>query len=317
MGFEYFSENVGQNAKTIIVTSVTMLIVVIATAVIVFFYSLRSPDQVLVPNVIGKPLEAAMLEMQAKELYPKIQLRYSEDDISAGTILEQKPTAGAIVKAGRRIDLLISRGKPKEAAADYHGKNFDAVAKMLRDNRQQVSPVLYENSTAAEGTIIAQHVRYMGRGLEEPIFDFVVSKAKEPPPTIPEFNDITNLDDVYKVIAESSITFDFLQEEKHPNTIVAKPHTSAVLSRVSVDLALPIKNEEGSVYGLFSTKLPEYPYPIQLSVSVIQPDGSQNSLASFKHRGGAFSIPYCVRGGSTIILSVKNREIGRHFVEQI
>lgn len=47
--------------------------------------------------------------MQVKELYPKIQLRYSDVPGDKGMILEQNPVAGTIVKASRRIDLVVSR----------------------------------------------------------------------------------------------------------------------------------------------------------------------------------------------------------------
>ena len=37
----------------------------------IFFMNVKGPEKVLVPNVIGKNLEDALLEMQVKELYPK------------------------------------------------------------------------------------------------------------------------------------------------------------------------------------------------------------------------------------------------------
>lgn len=52
--------------------------------------------------------------MQVKELYPKIQLRYSDVPGDKGMILEQNPVAGTIVKASRRIDLVVSRGPSYE-----------------------------------------------------------------------------------------------------------------------------------------------------------------------------------------------------------
>jgi len=101
--------SLNQNKKAFFLVVVLALIFMFALCWIVFFITVRGPEQVMVPNVEGKELTTALLELQAKELYPKIQLKYTDNPDDAGKILNQNPESGAIVKAGRRINLTVSR----------------------------------------------------------------------------------------------------------------------------------------------------------------------------------------------------------------
>ena len=108
------NKKIEDNASVIILTSIIMLIVVVLVSVVVFFAYLKTEDQVLVPSVEGSTLEDALVELQAKELYPRLQLRFSDDPSERGRVLSQSPTAGTVAKAGRRITLVVSRGTVTE-----------------------------------------------------------------------------------------------------------------------------------------------------------------------------------------------------------
>lgn len=87
--------------RTLFFLCLTAILLMMAIMAIVFFVAVKGSEEVL-------------LEMQVKELYPKIQLRYSDVPGDKGMILEQNPVAGTIVKASRRIDLVVSRGPSYE-----------------------------------------------------------------------------------------------------------------------------------------------------------------------------------------------------------
>ncbi|MDR0387211.1 MAG: PASTA domain-containing protein, partial [Treponema sp.] len=101
-------------------------------AVAVFFIALRGAEETMTPDVRGKDLTAALLELQVKELYPRIQLRYSQSNREKGIILEQDPLPGTIVKAGRRIRLVVSQGAVINTVENYKGRNIDEVKMDLR-----------------------------------------------------------------------------------------------------------------------------------------------------------------------------------------
>ena len=61
-------EKVQSNIWMLIITCVSAFLIMFLVAILVFFKNVEGPEKVLVPNVVGKQLEDALLEMQAKEL---------------------------------------------------------------------------------------------------------------------------------------------------------------------------------------------------------------------------------------------------------
>ena len=116
-------ENLQANGRTLFVTIILAVVVMLLTCLAVFFATVKGPEKVLVPEVEGKELTQALLEMQVKELYPKIQLRYDEQ--LSGTIISQSPSSGAIVKAGTRVNLTVSRGAIVSEVGNYIGQKYD------------------------------------------------------------------------------------------------------------------------------------------------------------------------------------------------
>ncbi|MDR1373622.1 MAG: PASTA domain-containing protein [Treponema sp.] len=104
-----------------------ILIFVGIVAVSVFFIALRGGEETMVPEVRGKDLTAALMDLQIKELYPRIDLRYSQTSADKGLILEQNPLPGTIVKAGRRIRLVVSQGVMINRVENYLGRSIDEV----------------------------------------------------------------------------------------------------------------------------------------------------------------------------------------------
>ena len=82
-------EKLQSNIPVLIITCVTAFVVMLFVACVVFFNNVKGAEKVLVPNVVGKSLEDALLEMQVKELYPKINLRYSDTPGDEGSFLNR------------------------------------------------------------------------------------------------------------------------------------------------------------------------------------------------------------------------------------
>ena len=125
-----FKDQVSQiqnGGKSLVITVIVAFIIMILAFLAVFFLTVQGAEKVMVPNVVGKNLTNALLDLQSKELYGKIQLRYSDLPGDQGTILEQSPDAGAIVKAYRRVTLTVSRGVAIDELADYTGENIDDI----------------------------------------------------------------------------------------------------------------------------------------------------------------------------------------------
>ena len=59
--------SINGNGKTIVITSLIMMVVFIVVSTLVFFISLKSEEQVMVPNVTGTPKSSCGIRKKRKE----------------------------------------------------------------------------------------------------------------------------------------------------------------------------------------------------------------------------------------------------------
>ena len=308
-------------------TAVFSVCVMGAVACGVFFATVRGEEQVMVPDVMGKDLASALLEMQEKELYPRLQLRFTEDD-DAGIILSQSPEAGAIVKAGRRISLVVSRGAIVDHVENYVGEMYDDVKLRLQSMFSGATKplvVLSEPSYKADktpaGTIIAQNPAE-GTPISSPInVKLIVSSGSNYETTrVPNLVGLS-IEKILVQLSVSKVIFDFnshiVREGEKPLTATYQQEMKEQFVRnythIAVDIAILATSEDKSA-GIFSAKLSNYPYPVAMTLES-EKDGQKNTLLAFTHTGGNVTIPYNVDHDTSLILSVAGKVVARQYVD--
>ncbi len=312
------------NSKVILRTTLAVVLIMCAAFAIAFFMTIQEAEKVMVPEVEGKDLSEALLEMQAKELYPRIQLRYSDRQDERGRILEQDPKAGAIVKAGKRVSLVVSRGVIIEQVENFIGQNIDDVRINLQTLFTSGSvpllsvrePVLYRFSPEPAGTILEQDPE-PETAITEPIqVSFVVSRgAENNQVTVPAITG-RSIVEIISLMEQTDLIFNFTarnpQQGETAGTVVSQLPAGDTrvpeFSVIDAVVAMPAVPPSGYVYGIFREELPEYPYPFQITLDVILPSGERREYVSVRHPGGIFSVPYLLPEGSMISLNVLNRE---------
>ena len=315
-------DDISGNGKTIVITSLVMLIVFIAVSTLVFFISLKSAEQVMVPNVVGKDLPEALLDLQARELYPRIQLRYSQKADEKGLILEQDPSPGAIVKGGKRIELIVSQGTVIDTVQNYIGENIEDVQNRIRElftsgSRQYIrikQPYLTKYSAEPAGTILEQEPAAGTPISNNMELTFVVSKGTQAETTqVPDMAG-ADLKKIYQVMQRAAVTFAFTAGSTTGTDITVQQQSAAaqsgvpVFSPVTLTVSLP-ESADGMVSGILKTTLAEFPYPFTVSLYAAYPNGDKDLLTSFRHPGGAYSVPYTVPEGTKLSLEVLNKEV--------
>ncbi len=322
-----------ENARVILVTALVVLVVVGAAFALAFFTVIESAEKVMVPEAEGKELAEALIEMQARELYPQVQLRYSERPEERGLVLEQDPKAGAIVKAGKRVSLVVSRGVIIDRVEDFIGRNINDVRVDLQALFTAGSvpllsikePVLYRASAEPAGTILEQDP-----APDTPIGDpvqvsLVVSRGPESDEAVVPNVIGMSIAEIIRLMEQSELAFSFTarlaQVGETAGTVVSQQPAGNTRVQsfgvVEAVIAVPAVAPRGYVYGIFSEELPEYPYPFQITLEVISPLGERSEYASFRHPGGHLSVPYLLPEGSMIALSVLNREALSRQVEAV
>lgn len=333
MGFNFdaIESYVSGHVKLFISLIIGVLVLAGLVAVAVFFVAVRGGEQTMIPDVQGKELTEALMELQVKELYPRIQLRYSQSALDKGTILEQEPLPGTIVKAGRRIRLVVSQGVIVDTLGDYIGRNIDDVRMELQTiaaaaGRQFLSlkePFMYAFSSEEAGTILQQNPE-SGFVISGPTsIEFVISKGPEN--TMIKVPDLVGLPmaDAIEQIAVSGAAFRFSVRPPSgndvPETVVSQtPAGGTVIEAnrsISVTVSSPVNLPANEVFGLFTYTLPENPYALAVRLEALLPNGQRRRLAAVDHLGGEITIPYHVPVGSTLILTMLNREMIREEVK--
>jgi beta-lactam-binding protein with PASTA domain len=318
---------VTNNLRLFISLTIGLIVFVGIIALSVFFIAVRGTEQTMVPEITGKELTEALLELQVKELYPRIQLRHSQSAQDKGMILEQDPKGGTIVKAGRRIRLVVSQGVVLDSVADYVGRNIQEVrgelqtlfASMTRPLLSFREPFMYEYSQAPSGTILQQKPE-PGTAISGPTaLQFVISRGPER--DMARVPDLTGLSvpAALEQINQSRVNFIFSLRPVRPGeraeTVVSQePVAQSVITadaRVSIQVAAPSLLDEGEVYGLFSHTIPPNVYPLMVRLEAQLPSGERRTLGAVNFAGGLFTMPYRLPAGSTLILFMLDQEIYR------
>ena len=322
---------VTNHLRTFIFTVAALVVFVGIIAVSVFFIAVRGAEQTMVPNVTGKELTEALLELQLKELYPRLQLRYSQTSTDKGYILEQDPRPGTIVKAGRRIRLVVSQGVIINKVENFIGRGINDVRMDLQTIYMSSGgvplltinePLIYDFSSENPGTILAQKPE-AGEDISGPMtIEFVVSKGRENASvTVPQLTGL-EISKALELISGSGINFIFSAREKRGDekggTVVSQtpPADTTVPMDTLVQLTVtnPDSLENNEIFNIFRYSIPANPYPLEVRLEALLPTGERIRLFTVNYTGGDFTVPYKLPAGTTLVLSMLNRELYRETV---
>lgn len=324
------SDNVSDEESLFFKKALYIIIAVFAvmffTFSVTFFLSLRGQEKTTVPDLEGMELVEALIDLQVKELYPRVQRRFSEDPATKGTIIKQDPPPGSIVKAGKRVTITYSNGAVVDKVGDYIGQDLEDIKQELRilftTSRPNlvIKKEIYEYDSTLPGTIIAQepapgtHIA----GLTE-LF-FIVSRG-EPGEDMVVGDYLTySYGDVIKRLTRANIPFLFTLDNKaagNGTVIEQNPEAGESVATgtfLNFTIAPPEETAEGLVFGLFKYSVPEYPIYVDMKFESLSPSQERKTIFETKHPGGKISIPFKVAEDTELILSILDKEVIRYKV---
>jgi len=320
------------NHLRLFIFSVAGLVIFVGIiAVSVFFIAVRGEEQTMVPDVVGKELTDALLELQVKELYPRLQLRYSQTSEDKGYILEQEPIPGTIVKAGRRIRLTVSQGVILNRVENYISHNIDEVRMEIQTINASSGilplftikePIMYEFSAENPGVILAQKPEPNTNISGPTVLEFVVSRGRENQTiTVPQLSGMT-FTNALAAISSSGINFQFTTRERRgterAETVIeqspAANNSVPINTVVQLTVIEPDNIPNNEIFGLFTYSIPQNPYPLSVRLEAQPPQGERKLLFTVNYMGGRFTVPYRQPKGTVLILSMLNRELYRETI---
>lgn len=139
----------------------------------------KEEEKVAVPNVIGKDEAVGQKELEAAELVVDSDATYS-DDVEEGKIISTAPSAGAEVKAGTKVIMVVSLGPEKKTVPTITGMTAADADATLAAAGLKSGNVTEEYSNDVEaGYVISQKTEAGKKVKKDSSVDYVVSKGKK------------------------------------------------------------------------------------------------------------------------------------------
>ena len=284
----------------------------ILASVIAFLITIKGPEEVLVPDVVGSEVRRydvtdAIVRLQEKGLYAKVQLKHSSA-IGKGTVIDQRPRPGAVVRAGRRVVLTIIEGPVIDSLGDYVGGDLASLRIELQElfpaGEEALmaiqEPVMYVHDEAETGTILQQSPAEGAAVREGNIIflDLVVSKGpQDEMAVVPAFL-ARSYQDAIDELTALGMPFTFAVREAEPGevrgTVVAQEPLPGIETPEGTVITLTIPEpepEEGKQFGVLEAELAVYPIRVQMDL-VERSAAGDRIIISARHPGGPISWPY-------------------------
>jgi hypothetical protein len=102
------------------------------------------------------------------------------------------------------------------------------------------------------------------------------------------------------------------KSERSGSVVAQTPTPGSMIpanARVSVTLSYP-SSKEDRVADVYKRDLPEYPYPLKVSLESLSPSGERTPILTVNHPGGSFTAPYVLPAGYVLVLNVPRRGEG-------
>ncbi len=311
--------------KTLIFALVGAVFLMIIAGLSTFLFSLQGAEETMVPDVRDVALLEAMLSLQERRLVANVEVRYSADPALAGRVIGQTPPAGTLVRAGKRVALIVSRGARVDRVGTYVGRSITEVRAELRalfaagDQTILLSEPQYVFSDQEPGTVIAQSPT---PGTEiTTITEVALVVSRGPDVDRIELASFIGLpyETAIHRLSQNSIPFRFEVREAEPDersglVVDQDPDPQSeveVGSFVTLTMTRPSQVPDDEVFGTIQRSLPNYPVEVELTLEAQSPAGDREVIFSMLHPGIELSVPYQVRENSSLILYRSGQEIFR------
>lgn len=184
---------------------VTVVITIVILDKIVFPILVHNEDTVKMPNLIGMKINDAEKTLNSMDLkLSKVNELFSEQ-YPPGTVINQSPRAGQVVKKGRDVYLTISQGREEVEVPNLIGQNIRNSRILLKNIGLDIRNITYVNDeNFGLDTIVAQSPKAGTRLVYGKTVDLVVSQGSVNLVKMPALEGL-NLDNASKILIESEL----------------------------------------------------------------------------------------------------------------
>jgi beta-lactam-binding protein with PASTA domain/predicted Ser/Thr protein kinase len=158
--------------------------VVLVVAAVLAVLLTRSNPSVSVPNVTGQTEQAAGATLRSAGLVPASSLRPSVE-VASGLVISQSPVAGAILKKGARVSIVISGGPASKSLTNVTGLTAAKAAAELHQAGLKTTTKKESSKTVEAGLVIGTEPPAETEVQEGHVVTLIVSSGP-PPVRVPD-----------------------------------------------------------------------------------------------------------------------------------
>jgi beta-lactam-binding protein with PASTA domain len=321
--FQLFKTYVIDNSNIAIRNLLVVLgIFIVMSAIIgsiVFSFVRKGPPEVTVPKITGEDLVDGLIILQRKRLGAVIDPRFFSDH-AKNTIVEQNPEAGSIVREGKNIRLIVSKGSIISIVEDYTGKTVTYVENRFQEifsfqqKTLKIGNVAYVASSFPPGTIMGQYPPANTPIGDVESVDLIVSRGKEVQAFVLAAYVGKNINDVMELLALRGILVNIVAENvtnpiENGIIISQDPPEGAIAGRndsVTFHVGyLPSEKEKEKLYArVLNFDMPADAADAAVKIVVKDKVGEREIYKAKNNGGDSLSIPFKSYSGTDVYIFI-------------
>jgi beta-lactam-binding protein with PASTA domain len=298
---------------------IIFLIVFVSVGLLVFWLMRKGQPEVAVPKVTNRDLVEGLLILQKKNLRAIVDPRYFSDK-QKNTIVEQDPRAGSIVREGKDIKLIVSKGPIISIVEDYTGKTTTFVQNRLQEifsfqgKTIKIGNVTSVASEEPPGTIIGQFPPPNTPITNVDTIDLVVSKGTEIQAFYLENYTDQDINEVMQMLALRGVLVHVIPEEvidpsQNGLIISQEPLEGTIVKRNEMVTFyvgyLPSEKEKDKLYArVLNFDVPQELETAQIRIVVKDRIGEREIYNEENIGGDSLSVPFKSYSDTTVYIYV-------------
>lgn len=174
-------------------------------------------SEVTVPNLMGKTLQEATLQLSALELRLKVDGRRFDDRIPSDRIISQVPTSDSRLKKNRTVRTMISLGAKQIQVPDLRGESLRVGQISLLKMGLSLGMIAAVSSERVDkDRIIAQDPSSQVQQAASPMVNLLISSGKKNREYLMPDLAGKNLEEVSRVLQGTGVTLGQLSYQSTP-----------------------------------------------------------------------------------------------------
>lgn len=141
----------------------------------------RSGSEGRVPDLVGLELDAARSRLEALDFVGAVEREEHSAEFGEGRVLEQRPTAGAVLRKGRKVWLTVSLGVRRAVVPNVAGLSYrQADIALGEEGFAKGTTIRLPHPDVPRGAVVAQDPPAGSAGVEGASVDLLVSLGPAP-----------------------------------------------------------------------------------------------------------------------------------------